>query len=453
MAPADESARETHDWYAESCPCGKPSGACTEHPRARQSQRPPAGDWRVWAYIAGRGAGKTRAGAEWIHHRARNGEMRCGGLIAPTAKALRDVLIDGPSGLLRTAPPEFRPKFESSKRRITWPNGAYAVCVTGEEPDQARGQNWDTIWADELAAWKYSQATWEQALLALRAGNSQALITTTPKRVPVLKRILAEPTTIRTTDSTYANALHLSAEFVGQITALYEGTRLGRQELHAEFLDTSEGAWFQSFDPARHVKPEAEYTPAWGPVHLAIDCGTSQHTGAVFFQVLQVDQFKHRVTVFGDFLSSGAFSAKNAEAIKARSSALPSGGRLDLVRVDPAARAQTGIGPAAYSEYERVFGRLLAKWPSHGVVDGLEFLELLIETDCLWIHPRCTQLIDAFKDYHKKTIGAITVNYPADNQSPNEDMMDALRGGVRDRFPEGRTAPSAVRSVHASRMF
>ena len=122
-------------------------------------------------------------------------------------------------------------------------------------------------------------------MLALRAGsNPQAMITTTPRRVAVLKRILAEPTTVQTKDTTYANQAHLSQEFLAQIVGLYENTRLGRQEIHAEFLETTEGVWFANFDPARHVSVEAEYHPGYY-VRCAIDAGTSRHTAAVFFQV------------------------------------------------------------------------------------------------------------------------------------------------------------------------
>jgi len=442
QAEAVDPAR--YDWYGESCPCGLPPGECREHPRARASQRPPEGDWRVWAYVAGRGAGKTRAGAAWIQSRVDAGLMKLGCLIAPTAADIRDIMVEGPSGLLAVGTPDNRPRFESSKRRIVWPNGAWAVCLSGEEPDRARGLNVDTIWADELACWRRAQQTWDLAILALRAGTDcRALITTTPRRVPVLKRIVGEASTVRTTDTTFANRANLPAEFLGQIVALFEGTRLGRQEIYAEFLDTAEGVWFATFDPRKHVSESAEYHPGY-PVRLAIDCGTSQFTGAVWFQVREIDQFKRRVTVFGDFLSSGSYSAANAAKIKERSGSLPSSGRLDLVRVDPAARAETGIGPAAYGEYERVFGRLLAKWPSHGVVDGLEFLELLLETDCLVIHPRCGHLVEAFKNYRRKEMGGIVVNYPADGH-PEEDLMDALRGGVRDAMPEGRKGPSGFR--------
>ena len=136
---AEVTDRSAWDWYAESCSCGLPPGECRAHPRARPTQRPPAGDWRVWAYVAGRGAGKTRAGASWIQRRVDDGTMKLGCLIAPTAADIRDVMVEGPSGLLNVAPPWNRPRFESSKRRVEWPNGARAVCLSGEEPERARG--------------------------------------------------------------------------------------------------------------------------------------------------------------------------------------------------------------------------------------------------------------------------------------------------------------------------
>jgi len=134
--------RAPWDWYADSCSCGHPPGACAVHPRGRPGQRPPAGDWRVWAYVAGRRAGKTRAGACWVQHRVESGTMKLGCLIAPTTADIRDVMAEGQSGLLAIAPPWCRPRFESSKRRVQWPNGARAVCLSGERHSRrpARGQ-------------------------------------------------------------------------------------------------------------------------------------------------------------------------------------------------------------------------------------------------------------------------------------------------------------------------
>lgn len=442
---------EKYDWYGAGCPCGLPAGECRDHPRARESQKPPPGDWAVWAYIAGRGSGKTRAGAEWVQSRVDAGEMRIGLIIAPTAADIRDVMVEGPSGILAVAPPHSRPVFEPSKRRLTWPNGARAICLSGEEPERARGHNGDTIWADELACWARPQATWDNLMLANRAGTPKALITTTPRRVATLKTILAQESTVKTTDSTYANAAQLPPTFLNTITAMYGNTRLGRQELYAEMLDTSEGVWFSRFDPKRHITADAEYHPGW-PVRIAVDAGTSRHTGAVFFQARTDGDGWPKITVFGEYHGHDIVSAKNASAIKATAGELPCGNRIDLVRLDPAATAKSSLGPAAYGEYERVFGsRILERWPFHLVLDGLDTIELLLDLDRLIIHPRCVKLKEAFGNYCHKKRGTEWIDFPADSH-PEEDMMDALRGGVRDALPDGIEKPKALRTVHAGRV-
>jgi phage terminase large subunit-like protein len=443
--------RSPWDWYALSCSCGLPPGECRAHPRARLSQRPPAGDWRVWAYVAGRGAGKTRAGASWIQRRVDDGIMKLGCLIAPTAADIRDVMVEGPSGLINVAPPWSRPWFEASKRRVEWPNGARAVCLSGEVPERARGLNIDTLWADELACWQRAESTWDLTMLALRAGTDpRALITTTPRRLAVLRRILAEETTVRTTDTTYANEAHLPREFLAQIVGLYENTRLGRQEIYAEFLETTEGVWFASFDPARHVSVDAEYHPGYF-VRCAIDAGTSRHTAALFFQVRSNHgSDRPRVTVFADYHALDVVSEKNARAIRGLADQLPCRGRIDMVRLDPAATARSSLGPAAYSEYERVFGsRIVARWPQHLVLDGLDTLELLLETGNLIIHPRCTRLKDAFRNYCRQRRGGQWIDFPADGH-PEEDLMDAVRGGIRDALPAGFASVAKLSRVHAS---
>jgi hypothetical protein len=449
---APTTDRSAWEWYAPSCPCGLPAGECRVHPRARGTQRPPEGDWRVWGYVAGRGAGKTRAGAEWVQRRVEDGSMKLGCLIAPTANDIRDVMVEGPSGLLNVAPPWMRPIFEPSKRRVTWPNGARAICLSGEEPERARGLNVDTLWADELACWQRAELTWDLVMLSLRAGdNPQALVTTTPRRVDVLKRILAEATTVQTTDTTYANQAHLPQAFLSQIVGMYENTRLGRQEIYAEFLDTTDGVWFTNFNAAEHVSLAAEYHPSYY-VRCAIDAGTSRHTAAVFFQVRanQEDGRPH-VTVFGDYHAVDVVSKRNAEAIKRLANDLPCRGRIDRVRLDPAATARSSLGPAAYGEYERVFGsQIVERWPQHLVLDGLDTLELLLDAGKLTIHPRCVRLKEAFGSYRRDRRGGQWIDFPADGH-PEEDLMDALRGGVRDAMPEGSMVKPALPRVHASR--
>ena len=168
----------------------------------------------------------------------------------------------------------------------TWPNGARAVCLSGEEPERARGLNIDTLWADELACWQRAESTWDLAMLALRAGtNPQAMITTTPRRVAVLRRILAEATTVRTTDTTYANQAHLPPRVsrVRSSACMRIPGWAGRRSTPS-FWRRPRGSGSPAFDPARHVSLEAEFHPAYF-VRCAIDAGTSRHTAAVFFQV------------------------------------------------------------------------------------------------------------------------------------------------------------------------
>jgi Terminase large subunit, T4likevirus-type, N-terminal len=456
---------ERYDWYGGVCPCGLPPGECREHPRARVAQRPPESDWRTWAYIAGRGAGKTNSGAQWVHERVKQGVGKRILLIAPTAADIRDVMVEGPSGLLATADPMAMPRWESSKRRVTWPSGAQAVCISGEEPNRARGGNFDTIWADELVAWQKAEQTWKLAMLALRVGsNPQALITTTPKKVPLLTRpetgpvdllgsILESPGTILTSESTFANKRHLAKEFIEQIVSLYENTRLGKQEIYAQLLDLVEGVWFPNFDTNKHVNDViAEYDYRY-PVCLAIDCGISRETGAVFYQSRHLDNVRKRITVFGDFYSADSFSSKTAMDIRDYAYELPCQGRIDKVRLDPyGAGTRTGVGPSAYGEYEDVFGsRITSKWPGHHVVDGLDQIEIMLDRECLLIHSRAKHMIDAFTNYRREQDkNGIVYNKPEDPQHPYEELMDSLRGAVRDEFPEGHRPGPQYSRRHAA---
>ncbi len=360
-------------WFAHSCPCGRPAGECAAHPRARESQRPPGGDWRTWLLLMGRAAGKTRAAAEWVRHRVESGSARRLALVGATAADVRDVMIEGPSGLLAIGPPRSRPRYEPSKRRLTWPNGAVATAYHAEEPDRLRGPQHDAAWCDELAAWRYP-AAFENVLWGLRIGSDPRLCATaTPRRVPLIMRLLSDPATAITRATTYDNRAHLPPEFFRRIISRFEGTRLGRQELMGELLGVSEGAWFARFNPAEHIDEKAEYDPAF-PVHLAIDCGVSRHTAAVWFQVrpscqlpvpssqfpvvscqfpvpsktgLRLATGNSMVTVFGDWHGEGFYPDAAAEAILAHSRELSSGGRVDAVQLDPAGAARTGIGPPA----------------------------------------------------------------------------------------------------------
>ena len=222
---------------------------------ARPEQRPPnTADWAIWLYLAGRGAGKTRSAAEWVREKAKisnMGQLRFA-LVARTAADVRDVVVEGESGIMNISPPSEQPHYEPSKRRLTWPNGNVATLLTADEPDGLRGIQAHYAWADELAAWRQSpdaagMTSWDNLRVATRLGQSpQIIATTTPKRVPVLYDLIAEAEKTGkvyiSKGSTMDNAGNLSDTYLTAITGVYEGTRLAQQELYGEMLDDVEGA-------------------------------------------------------------------------------------------------------------------------------------------------------------------------------------------------------------------
>jgi len=208
---------------------------------AREDQLPPGWDWSVWLLLAGRGAGKTRAGAEWVRAQINQGASRVA-LVAPTAADVRDTMVEGESGLLAIHPPRERPTYEPSKRRVTWSNGAIATLFSADEPDRLRGPQHEAAWCDELAAWRYLEDAWSNLMMGLRLGASRAVVTTTPRPIKLLRDMLQRDSVAVTRANTRANLANLSRTFREQILTQYEGTRLGRQELDAEILDDVPGA-------------------------------------------------------------------------------------------------------------------------------------------------------------------------------------------------------------------
>ena len=218
-----------------------------------EQQAPEGDDWAIWAYIAGRGAGKTRTAAEWVREQARyttEGQRRFA-LVARTAADVRDVIVEGESGIMNVTPPSERPLYEPSKRRLTWPNGNVATCFTADEPDSLRGPQFTHAWGDEIAAWRQTpDAAGMTAFDNLRVGtrlgrNPRIMVTTTPKRVPLLYKLIDEAKTGRvviTRGSTLDNSGNLSGAYLDAITGVYAGTRLAAQELYGEMLDDVEGA-------------------------------------------------------------------------------------------------------------------------------------------------------------------------------------------------------------------
>ena len=237
----------------------------------------------MWLTLAGRGWGKTRTGAQWIHQRVQQG-ARSIALAGRTAADVRDTMVEG--GILACAPPWNRPRYEPSKRRLTWPNGAIATTYSADEPDQMRGPNTDTVWADELAAWQFPDS-WDQLAFVLRSLASglrpQAIVTTTPRPTPIIRSLVSDATTAVTRGSTFDNAGNLAPSFLARMRRKYEGTRLGRQELYAAVLDDAAGAlWKRDVLDALRVRK----VPELRTIVVAVDPATtsgedSDETGIV----------------------------------------------------------------------------------------------------------------------------------------------------------------------------
>ena len=220
---------------------------------AHEHQLPPGGDWAVWLMMGGRGAGKTRAGAEWIRARALGhrwtGEAGPAGriaLVGETYQDVREVMIEGVSGILSVHPKGERPQWNPSRRRMEWRNGAVAQAFSSEDPEALRGPQFDIAWADELAKWRNGEETFDMLQFGLRLGERpRQLVTTTPRAVPLLKRLIDMPGTTLTRAATRANALFLAPGFLERVVARYAGTRLGRQELDGELIEDRPDALWQ----------------------------------------------------------------------------------------------------------------------------------------------------------------------------------------------------------------
>jgi len=222
---------------------------------ARPSQLPPEGDWRVWLVLAGRGFGKTRTGAEHIRARATARTASRFALVAPKAGDARDVMVEGESGILAVSPPWERPRYEPSKRRLTWPNGAVATLFSADEPERLRGPQHDLAWCDELASWRYPEA-WDMLMLGLRLGaDPRVVVTTTPRPTKLIRGLTADPAVVVTRGTTYDNRANLAPAFLGQIVRKYQGTHLGRQELLAELLENQDGRGWVLADASGRFRP------------------------------------------------------------------------------------------------------------------------------------------------------------------------------------------------------
>jgi len=239
---------------------------------ARPDQRPPQGDWRIWLYLGGRGAGKTRAGAEWVAEGVRTGRAKRVALVAATHSEARKIMIEGVAGLLAVADGA---EYEPTNRRIRWPgSGAEAVVLSADEPDSIRGHQFDTAWADEFAKWPEPQAALDMILMGLRVGEHPRLaVTTTPRAIPALKSLMAMEGCVTTHSRTDDNVANLPAGFSRSLRRIYGKSRLARQELDGEMIEDNDGAsWQRSWIEDHRVAA----APACERVVVAVDPPVSQ---------------------------------------------------------------------------------------------------------------------------------------------------------------------------------
>jgi len=239
--------------------------------QAQAGQLPPGGDWRVWLFLGGRGAGKTRAGAEWIAGGVARGGMRRIGLIGATMRDARAVMVEGESGLLNVAEGL---DFQPSNGRLLWGCGAVATLLSAEEPDSFRGHQFDTIWGDEFAKWREAQAALDMAQMTLRlGGDPRMLLTTTPRNMPALKALLEMPG-VAVTRARTADNHALPPDFHLAMQARYGASALGRQELDGELVDDTPGAlWRREWIEAARVRE----APALEHVVVAVDPPAGSH--------------------------------------------------------------------------------------------------------------------------------------------------------------------------------
>jgi len=222
---------------------------------ARPAQMEPEGDWNSWIFSAGRGAGKTFSGANWVRHRVKSGEklIAC---VASTRGDIRRVMVEGDSGILNQSWAKDKtykgvhmglPSWSPTNNSLTWENGAVAQCFSAEDPDRLRGPQFHAAWCDETAAWRNQQETWDMLMFGLRLGkHPRVLVTSTPKPTKLMRGLLKHPKSYVTGGSTFDNAANLAPTFLEAIKTAYEGTSLGRQELYAEMLEESEGSLWKT---------------------------------------------------------------------------------------------------------------------------------------------------------------------------------------------------------------
>ena len=273
MSPA-AVARLRHDWATWCRTDQLPPGYLIDAD-GTPSVAEVAPVFRTWLLMGGRGAGKTRTGAEWVRAQAlginplADGVVARIALVGETIADVRSVMVEGVSGLLSVHAPHERPVYEPSKRQLTWPNGAIAQLFSAEDPDGLRGPQFGAAWCDELAKWRYADKTWDMLQFALRLGDApRQVVTTTPRPIALLKRILADAATAVSRSRTLDNFANLAPGFVAEMRARYGATALGRQELDGELIeDRQDGLWSR----AQLERTRIDCAPALTRIVVAVD--------------------------------------------------------------------------------------------------------------------------------------------------------------------------------------
>ena len=273
--------------------------------RMHQGQVPPDSDarpdWRNWLFMGGRGAGKTRAGAEWVRVQCLIEGRRRVALVGPSLHDVREVMVAGPSGLLSLEyGPDEAPRWEASRRRLVFPNGAEAHGFSAEDADSLRGPQFDAAWCDEIAAWRDGERVWDTLQMGLRLGSDpRCAATTTPRPVALVKRLVADPGTVVTRAATEANRANLAPGFMAQMETNYGGTHLARQELGGELIEDLPGAlWSRADVEAARVPMDKD--AAFERILVAVDPPVSAHARSDACGIVAAGCREGVATVFAD---------------------------------------------------------------------------------------------------------------------------------------------------------
>lgn len=410
----------------------------------RPNQQPPPGDWRVWLIDAGRGFGKTRTGAEFTREKIEKGKWKRVAIVAPTSADARDILVEGESGILAISRKDFFPLYEPSKRRLTWPNGAMATLFSADEPDRLRGPQHDGAWADEIAAWRYPDA-WDMLMLGLRIGsNPQCVATTTPRPTKLIKDLLARAgkDVIVTKGTTYDNRDNLAQAFYDDIVTLYEGSRMGRQEIYAELLDAVEGALWspELIDKDRLPTPDAmphlqrivvAVDPSWGTTHD--ECGiVVAGTDGLHGYVLDDVSMRGTPAVWGNAVAS-AYDRYKADRILAEVNFGAEQVKL-VMKVVNDEREKQGLSRLQFKPMTASRGKAQRAEPvltlyEQGKVHHVGYLTGLEQQMTTWVPPVVGQKQDVSPDRVDALVWALT-DLLVTPQSSKANLASATRSRI-----------------------